>query len=130
MAALQRKTFLKRTTIKRIPTRRSWTGAREKIEAEGCCRYCGIDVRLEAAHIIGRAAQDEERIGPKGGATLVVPADAVIPLCDAFFGLGCHDSYDRHEISLEGLLTVSELKNAIRAVGKGRARKRITGGER
>lgn len=106
-----------RKPTKKKAVKKVWKEARAKVEAEGKCRYCkepGSPFQLDAAHTINQFAQDELRIGPRGGKALVVSADAVVPLCN--FALNdCHLAYDRHELSLRGLLAFSELRNAAKA---------------
>ena len=91
----------------------------------------------ELAHTIGRARQDEKRVGPKGGVYLWVNPDSVIPLCPQrsdvdhdgkALALGCHAAYDGHELDLLGFLTLKEELNAVRAAGSiAAALRRITG---
>lgn len=97
--------------------------AREKVEAEGVCRVCGIGgpERLDAAHLWDRSL---------GGPGFDDP-DAVVPLCSSIKGAGaraCHDLYDAHELDLLAHLTTAEQIALVRHAGSiERARTRATG---
>lgn len=111
---------LTRKPMKRRQTKRDWSEALDKVEEEGRCRACsvpagsyidGFPVQLEAAHVIGRK-YDEVEIGPRGGKTLVVKRESVIPLCNA-----CHLQYDAHRLDLLPFLFLPEQIEAVRAAG-------------
>lgn len=90
---------------------------RDKVEAEGKCRYCGGTRDLEMAHVIGKAEQDIETVGPRGGRRKFVPAVAVIPLCGAFTQGNCHYRYDHHELDILPYLYLDEELEAVRPAG-------------
>lgn len=86
-------------------------------EREACGIYegayvDGFRVHLEAAHTIGRAVQDEIVIGPRGGETLTVKPDSVVPLCQS-----CHEQFDSHRLDLLPYLSLDEQLDALRAAG-------------
>jgi hypothetical protein len=135
---LERRKPLKRTGIKQGQPRRYWGDAHEKIRRDYRCRGCGrgpgedglqdclYDVggpweRIERAHIVPRR-YDRVEIGPRGGKRVYVEPDAICPLCSS-----CHRAFDAGELSLLGKLTMSELRHAVRVLGKERARHRISG---
>lgn len=89
---------------------------RDKVDAEGCCRICGSTSDLEMAHTIGKAQQDIETVGPRGGRQKFVPSDAVIPLCGPF-PAGCHGLHHKGELDLLPYLYLEEEINAARACG-------------
>jgi 5-methylcytosine-specific restriction endonuclease McrA len=95
--------------MKRTQPRRDWTAARAKCDAEGCCRNCGNDYGIEAAHVWGREA-DEPRID--GGSTLWVKPSRIIPLCSR-----CHREYDAHRLDALPLLTTEEQVQLTRDAG-------------
>lgn len=99
---------MRRSRIKRSAPKRDWSAAREKIEREGVCRYCGDRVLLEAAHVTSR---EHDELGPDGRTFLVRP-DSVIPLCRRH-----HEAYDRHEIDLLPFLFLPEQVAAVQAAG-------------
>ncbi len=90
---------------------------RDKVDAEGECRYCGGNKDLEMAHTIGKAEQDLETVGPRGGRGKYVPEAAVIPLCGGFTENNCHYRYDCHEIDILPVLYLAEELNAVQAAG-------------
>ncbi len=92
------------------PTKRDWTAARAKVEAEQYCRLCGRRTFLEAAHTIGRKYQDEKKTGPRGGVSLWVNPDSIIPLCSQ-----CHRLQHQKKVSVLRVLDWAELSNAARA---------------
>ncbi|QIN79635.1 hypothetical protein GBA65_15120 [Rubrobacter marinus] len=100
---------------------RDWGDANRKMEAEGCCRNCGGEQELQRAHLVPRRYDPLVR-GPRGARLRYVPAAAICPLC-----LWCHADFDRGNLSLLGKLFVSELRYAIRVLGKHRARRRLGG---
>lgn len=91
-------------------SKRDWTAARAKVEAEGKCRVCKTTSGLQAAHVVGR------KHDPKDGK--VRPED-IIPLC-----LTCHAAYDARGLDILAYLTYEEQAAAVRLVGLERARKR------
>lgn len=95
--------------------------ARQKVEAEGQCRACGVGGpdRLDAAHLIDRSLAASGFDDP----------DLIIPLCSTIKGgVGCHDDYDAHRLDVLPLLTVDEQVAAVRAAGGiERARGRLIG---
>jgi hypothetical protein len=97
--------------------RRDWSDAREKVEAEGRCRVCGITRGLQAAHITRRSF-DAPKPGRK---TLWVNPDSILPLCPR-----CHSEYDSHEISILGKLTHPEQLKALGDMGTIEAVRRRT----
>lgn len=122
---------LKRTNIKPKQVRRSWEEALDKVEEEGRCRVClvsaggvvdGCMVQLEAAHVMGRK-YDEPEYGPRGGKTLVVKRESVVPLCR-----DCHRQYDERRLDLLPFLFLPEQIEAVRVAGGiFAANKRIAG---
>lgn len=106
--------------------KKDWSLARDKIEAEGCCRVCGSTRDLQAAHTIGQTEQDIDQTGPRGGRTKLVPTNAVIPLCGPFSGNNCHMRYDHRELDILGYLYLDEELEAVKAAGGiENARKRL-----
>jgi hypothetical protein len=92
--------------------RRDWSDARLKVDDEGRCRRClRSDVRLEAAHVLGRKF-DRARV--EGSTTKVryVHPDSVLPLCET-----CHREYDAHRIGILGFLTKKEQVRAVEDAG-------------
>ncbi len=128
---LTRKAGLKRTPMKSRPTKRDWSEAIDKVQDEQRCRVClapdgaeggGEVLCLQAAHIIGRE-HDEARTGPKGGETLVVARESVVPLCQF-----CHVQYDARRLDLLPYLFLPEQVRAVDdAGGIYAANKRISG---
>lgn len=109
-------------TLKRSPLKREWKGALAKVEAEGVCRACGWPgPALEAAHLIGRK-YDVKSCGPRGAKYLYVHPDSIIPLCPA-----CHYGFDQRRLSLLDVVTYEEYSYCSTVIGRGRARRRITG---
>lgn len=98
--------------MKRKQPVRDWKAARDKVEEEGCCRVCGSSGPLEAAHTIGRARQDEMVVGPRGGETLTVKPESIIPLCRS-----CHEQYDSRRLDILAYLFLPEQVNAVEAAG-------------
>lgn len=131
-SGLQRNTPLQRKPMKRTKKTKDWSEARDKVEEEGRCRVCsvpdgsvvdGFFVHLEAAHTIGQKRQDEVRIGPRGGETLVVKRESVVPLCT-----DCHRSYDERRLDLLPFLFMPEQLDAVKAAGGiALANKRLSG---
>lgn len=101
-----------------MTVRRDWSEARQKVEAEGKCRRCyRSDVRLEAAHVIGRA-KDKPRVEGSTSRVLFVHPLSIVPLCgDRIEGdrsvQGCHSLYDRGEITILPFLTLEEQLRAV-----------------
>lgn len=97
--------------------------ARQKVEAEGVCRVCGLGgpERLDAAHLWDRSL---------GGPDFDDP-DGIVPLCSTIKGAegaGCHDLYDSHQLDLLGELTSAEQVALVRYAGSiERARARAIG---
>lgn len=119
--SLQRKTPLKRSPMKRKTVKRDWSLAESK---RGPCRAVGRGPcagPIELAHSVGRRFQD---IPKTNGALLVVP-DSVLPLCSTH-----HRLYDGRRMSILGLLTMAELRNAVAACKRAGldARRRLSGG--
>lgn len=98
--------------------------AREKVDAEGVCRVCGIGgpEKLDAAHLWNRS---------QGGPGFDDP-EAIVPLCsDIKGGFGHHQEYDRYELDLLPYLTVDEQVSLVRYAGSiERARDRARGAGR
>lgn len=85
-------------------SRRDWTAARAKVEADnnGRCRVCR-DTPVDAAHVIPRSIDPREsNMGP----------DSVVGLCRR-----CHTAYDAHELDLLAHLTLDEQLAAVYAAG-------------
>jgi 5-methylcytosine-specific restriction endonuclease McrA len=98
--------------MKTRQVKRDWSEALRKLERECCCRVCGSTTDLQAAHTIGRARQDVEVVGPRGGKTLVVKEDSIIPLCQP-----CHEAYDARRLDLLPYLFLPEQVAAVEAAG-------------
>lgn len=79
--------------------KRDWGLAREKVEEEGCCRYCG-KVNPDAAHIVPRSL---------GGTQSKA---SIVPLCR-----GCHIQYDQGKLDLLGCLQLDEQLEAVQTLG-------------
>lgn len=111
------------STIDRRQPKRDWSLAREKVELEGCCRFCGepmpID-RLQACHIDGRDRDGFDPVTqePRPQPWVVEP-DRVVPGCPT-----CHSLYDEGRLDLIGKLTMAEEVQIVRdrfpAAGPGR----------
>ncbi len=86
--------------------KRDWTEARDKVEAEGCCRACGATGELDAAHVIARSLSGARSMN----------ADSVIPLCRS-----CHVAQHAHRLELLPMLSSEEQVEATRVVGLARA---------
>lgn len=120
---------MKRAPLERKQPRREWNDAIAKVEAEGCCRVCGATDYLDAAHIIGRE-HDALIVGPRGGESLYVHPDSIVPLCGSFARNDCHGMYDGRELDLLAHLTLHEQVRAVEdAGGIISALKRVSGGE-
>lgn len=90
-----------------------WTDALAKVAAEGKCRVCGSVLRVEAAHVVGRA---RDRRGADG--ITVVHPDSIVPLCGPATSSGtCHGRYDAHELDLAPYLTAEEGARAVLDAG-------------
>ena len=103
--------------------RRDWSDARRKVDDEGRCRRClRSDVRLEAAHVLGRR-YDKPRVEGSTTKVLYVHPDSVIPLCGSTVSTsgvvtkGCHERFDHHEIGILGFLTPAEQIRAVQDAG-------------
>lgn len=110
--------------------RRDWTDARDKVDEEGCCRYCGRSDRpLEAAHLDGQKYDEPadcktckgsgRRLagaGPCGvckgsGQTSTYYVDPVrtVPLCGPQVDTGtCHNLFDTGQLDLLPVLKLEE----------------------
>lgn len=92
--------------------RRDWSDARRKVDDEGRCRRClRSDVRLEAAHVLGRR-YDKPRVEGSTTKVLYVHPDSIVPLCTS-----CHQLYDAHRIGILGSLTPAEQVRAVQDAG-------------
>lgn len=103
--------------------RRDWSDARQKIEAESRCRRClRGDVKLDAAHILGRR-YDRPRVDGSTSKVLYVHPDSVIPLCADRIEAngtpveGCHSLYDSKKIGILPFLTREEQIRAVEDAG-------------
>lgn len=106
---LKRKARPPRSPMRGVQPRRDWTDARRKVDEEGECRVCHIQRGLQAAHVIGRRADQ-----PKGkGKTLWVNPDSIVPLC-----VVCHAAFDAHELDLGEYLTRKEYGQAVFDAGR------------
>jgi len=115
----------RRSTLRRSQPQRDWSAARAKVEAEDCCRICkktSDEVKLEAAHILGRE-HDESRTlvsaeggGFKGSTILFVNPLRIVPLCGPF-PAGCHGDVDHNRINLVHYLTLDEQIQAVNDAG-------------
>lgn len=76
---------------------------RRKVNDEAQCRACGLEMDLEAAHIIARS----QSIDP-----LMEEALNCIPLCTH-----CHRQYDHRDLDILSLLTVPEQGHAVLMAG-------------
>lgn len=106
--------------------KRDWSKAFAKLETEGRCRACGDSSFLDMAHLAPRRF-DAKVIGPRGGKTLYVDPNNIIPLCGSWSTNNCHSRFDAHELDLSTYLTEEEKQHCIEVLGKGRAMRRITG---
>lgn len=79
--------------------KRDWKEAREKVEEEGSCRYCGA-ANPDAAHIVPRS------LG--GGQSKA----SIVPLCR-----GCHTKYDHKQLDILSVLHLDEQMEAARTLG-------------
>ena len=79
-------------------TKRSWTEARAKVDAEGRCRVCG-GPNPEAAHIVSRA---QVRAGAGEHPANIVPLDRK-----------CHALFDAGDLDLLPFLTPEEQAKAV-----------------
>lgn len=125
--------------LKRSQLKRNWFDAIAKRDEEGQCRVCerepgevfkdGVGfytISLEAAHTISRARQDVLTVGPRGGETLYVKPESIVPLCT-----DCHLEYHAMVLDLLPYLTLEEQLDAVRAAGGlALAYERLTGGRR
>ena len=98
-------------------TRESWQDAIMKVESEGACRVCSLDGeetngRVEAAHTIGRKAQDVLCTGPRGGEYVYVSPDSIVPLCSYH-----HRLFDARGLDLLPYLDLDEQEASIRPAG-------------
>lgn len=93
--------------------RRSWVAARQKVELEGSCRWCGFTEGIQAAHIIPRS-----RVSAGPGED---PRN-IVPLC-----LECHALFDGLCLDLTGALTREEQAYAVELVGITEAMRRLSG---
>ena len=131
---------------------RDWIDAREKVDAAGRCRACGLDVAalaamgrsLEAAHTIGRSRDHKLVWRASDGRKMFVRAefeadrilrlwvdpDDIVELCGPATSTDtCHGAYDGHRLDLLALLTLEEQLAAVRAAGSiASAIRRLTGG--
>ena len=85
---------------------------RNKVQAEGKCRVCGIPdtvTTIDPAHATDRSI---------GGCD---SPDCVVPLCRI-----CHDRYDAHDLDLLPFLTKTEQAHSVLHLGIEAARQRIT----
>ncbi len=129
--SLQRSAPLRRKAMKSRAIKRDWSEAVDKVQEEGRCRVClapdGIEdggdvIRLQAAHVIGRE-HDGVKVGPKGGETLFVRRESVVPLCQF-----CHIQYDARRLDLLPYLFLPEQVRAVEdAGGIASANRRISG---
>lgn len=95
---------------------RDWTEARAKVEREGCCRSCGHDQVLEAAHVLGREYDDKKPLRPTSRwRPFHVAPDRIIPLCNA-----CHQGPNgQHAKRLDTLPLLTEIEQAQAVVDAG-----------
>lgn len=105
--------MLRKKGLSRTRIREDWQDANEK---RGACRVCGTWEGVELAHTIGKARQNEERVGPRGGVCMYVPPDAVVPLCGpATTSSTCHGKLHAGTLDLLAYLTIEEQLNAVEA---------------
>lgn len=98
---------------KRRPVSPASRAQRNKVQAEGKCRVCGIPdtvATLDPAHVADRSI---------GGCD---QPDCTIPLCRAV----CHPAYDEHRLDLLPYATKAEQAHAVSHLGIAAAFKRIT----
>lgn len=113
--------------VKSSKLSRSWTDALTKVQREGRCRVCGEARDLECAHVIGRK-HDAVVVGPRGGESIYVHPDSIVPLCGGFSRDNCHGEYDARRLDLLPYLHVHEQCRAVEdACGIESARARICG---
>lgn len=93
--------------------KRSWKLPREKVDAEGCCRWCGFTEGVQAAHIIPRS-----RVRPGAGED---PRN-IVPLC-----LECHSLFDGLKLDVTSVLSLEEQAYAVELVGITEALRRLSG---
>ena len=92
--------------------RRDWSDARQKVEDAGRCSRClRSDVRLEAAHVMGRR-YDRPRVEGSTTKVLYVHPDSVWAACS-----DCHRAYDAKEIGILPFLTLAEQVRAVQDAG-------------
>lgn len=94
--------------------------AREKVESEQACRVCGEGPaeKLDAAHLVDRSLASGGYNNPLN----------VIPLCSKHKGgVGCHEDYDGHRLSILPYLTRDEEVRVVQQLGITRSYKRLTG---
>jgi hypothetical protein len=92
--------------------RRDWSDARRKVDDENRCRRClRSDVRLEAAHVLGRR-YDKPRVEGSTTKVLYVHPDSIWVACTS-----CHQLYDAHRIGILGFLTPAEQVRAVQDAG-------------
>lgn len=109
--------------IAKSSTRRDWRDAIRKVHAEGRCRVCGSPDALEAAHTISRRLQDYEVEGPKGGVSIYVKPESIIPLCKTH-----HMAYDARRLDLLPYTFLPEQVWAVETAGGiAAANKRLSG---
>ncbi len=96
--------------------KRDWKNAIRKVQVEGRCRHCGETRDLEAAHVIGRK-HDAVLVGPRGGESIYVHPDSIVPLCGAFTDNFCHWEYDRRALDLLPHLHIHEQVRAVEDAG-------------
>lgn len=110
-----------------VTRKRDWSQAFAKIQAEGCCRACKrppsvlrkLGRRLEIAHTIGREYDRKDGF---------VDPLSVVPLCGpSTTSATCHGKQHAHTLDLWPLLTIEEREWAIRRVGPGQARRKLSG---
>jgi hypothetical protein len=114
-----------REALKGNEVKRDWKAAREKVDAEGCCRVCGEMWRVEAAHITGREHDRDSRNGLVWGRdpnALFVRPDRIVPLCGpATDTTTCHGKQHAKRLDLLPYLTREEETQAVADVGIERA---------
>lgn len=133
---------------RRPPVQRQWKEARAKVDAEGRCRNCkrsSGEVRLEAAHTLGRDFDEALPCGACGGTGegarvgtrcaackghgryFYVDPAMVVPLCGPATSTGtCHGLHHARKLDLLPILTGREQLAAVAAVV--RRSERLNGG--